>query len=300
MNIFEAIIQGIVQGATEFLPVSSSGHLSISQHVMGINLESLLFDVLLHIGTLIAVVFVYRKLICRLIIEFFRTVRDIFKGNFKFSEMSDDRRLLVMLVIGLLPLFILFIPIPGTGMKIKDLSDLWATDSNILVEGLSLIATSILLFTGIHMEKISKGGGRKKLKTGDALTMGFAQCMAALLPGLSRSGSTLSVGLMKGVNKQTALDYSFVMGIPAILAAAVLSVGEALHEPIDLSIGVMIAGVVTSAIVGLLAIKLLKWIVSSNKLNIFAYYTLIVGAITVVISIIEFAVGHNIFTNIAL
>ena len=121
MTILEAVIQGVIQGATEFLPVSSSGHLSISQHIFGIELPGILFDIMLHLGTLVAVVFVYRGLIWRLIKEFFSLLGDVFRGRFKWADMSPDRRLIFMLIIGLLPLFLLFLPIPGTDMKIKDL-----------------------------------------------------------------------------------------------------------------------------------------------------------------------------------
>lgn len=312
MSIFEAIIQGIVQGATEFLPISSSGHLSISQHVLGVQLESLFFDIMLHIGTLIAVLFVYHKLIIRLIKEFFVLCGDLIKGKFKWSEMNHDRRLIFMLIFGLVPLFLLFIPIPGTGMKLKDVSDLWATDTNILVEGIALLITAALLFLGIRAEKKTKAKtivrngkeitlkGRKKLHTSDAFTIGIAQLFAAVLPGLSRSGSTLCAGLLRGVNKQTALDYSFVLGIPAILAAAVLTIGDVISAPLDIGIGAIIAGLITSAVTGFLAIKLLKWIVSSNKLHIFAYYTLIVGVVVIIISIIELSMGINIFSGTAL
>lgn len=312
MSIFEAIIQGIVQGATEFLPISSSGHLSISQHILGVQLESLFFDIMLHIGTLIAVLFVYHKLIIRLIKEFFVLCGDLIKGQFKWSEMNHDRRLIFMLIFGLVPLFLLFIPIPGTGMKLKDVSDLWATDTNILVEGIALLITAALLFLGIRAEKKTKAKtivrngkeitlkGRKKLHTSDAFTIGIAQLFAAVLPGLSRSGSTLCAGLLRGVNKQTALDYSFVLGIPAILAAAVLTIGDVISAPLDIGIGAIIAGLITSAVTGFLAIKLLKWIVSSNKLHIFAYYTLIVGVVVIIISIIELSMGINIFSGTAL
>lgn len=314
MSIWEAIIQGIVQGATEFLPISSSGHLALAQHLMGVTLENLLFVVLLHIGTLIAVVAVYYKLIFRLLKELAFTVRDVFTGKFKWSEMNHDRRLLMMLIIGLVPLFLLFLPIPGTGMLLKDFSDQWATDTNLFVEGFAFLATSTLLFLGIRANKLiqtqkvvvgPKGkmvhtDGRKKIHTVDALCMGFAQCMAAVFPGLSRSGSTLSAGMLRGINKQVALDYSFVLGIPAILAAAVLSIKDAAAEPVNIGVGVMIAGIVSSAVVGFLAIKVLKWIVSSNKLQIFAFYTLILGIVTIIVAIIEAATGNNLFTGMPL
>ncbi len=315
MSLLEAIIQGIVQGLTEFLPVSSSGHLSVTQHILGVSLDSIFFDILLHLGTLIAVCFVYYKLIGRLIVEFFRSINDIFHRRFSFREMSGDRRLLVMLVVGLIPLFLLFIPIPGTDMKLKDLSDMWGADSNILVEGIAFIITSALLFLAIVLGgKSNNKGGRKhggahfsnernrtEIRLGDAIAIGITQLCAALVPGLSRSGSTMSAGMMKGVNKQTALDYSFVLGIPTILAAAVFSLKDmSSADMASLSVPVIIAGVVSSAVFGFLAIKLFKWLVASDKLIIFAIYTLLLGIVCIVISVIEFKSGVNIFTKLPL
>lgn len=310
MSIFEAIIQGIVQGATEFLPVSSSGHLSLSQHVLGVELESLLFDILLHLGTLVAVLAVYYKLVWRLILAFGHLVADICKGRFRWKGMDHDRRLLLMLVIGLVPLFLLFMPVPGTGMQLKDISELWASDGTIWIEGIALLMTSAMLFLGINAMKRAKSHeltnskgrtktvkGRTKIHTVDAICIGVTQCAAAVFPGLSRSGSTLSAGLLRGINQQTALDYSFVLGIPSILAAAVLTIKDAAHEPATIGVGAMIAGVVAAAVVGFLAIKLLRWIVTTNKLQIFAYYTLILGVVTLIVSIIEAASGTNIFTG---
>lgn len=311
MSIIEAIIQGIIQGATEFLPVSSSGHLSISQHIFGIELPGILFDLMLHLGTLIAVIFVYRKIIARLILEFLKLIADVFKGRFKWSEMDADRRLLMMLMIGLIPLFLLFCPVPGTGKNLKDYSELISTDTRILAEGIALLVTSILLFSGIRANKrinaakivTDKQGnlitskGRRKIHVIDAVLIGLAQCMAAVFPGLSRSGSTLSIGLMRGINKKTALDYSFVLGIPAILAAAVVSIKDAGNEVSQIGVLPLILGVVTACVVGFLAIKLLNWIVTSDRLSIFAYYTLIVGGVVTVIGIIETVTGINLFTG---
>ena len=294
MTVFEAIIQGIIQGATEFLPVSSSGHLSISKHLFGIELPGILFDIMLHLGTLVAVVFVYRKLIWRLLKEFGSLCVDVVHGKFKWSEMNHDRRLIFMLIIGLLPLFLLFAPIPGTGMQLKDLSDQLGSDSSMLAEGLALLATSALLFLGIRADRLThkktiqdrqgrrvQNPGRKKLHTVDSIVIGLTQCVAAVFPGLSRSGSTLSVGLLRGINQQTALDYSFVLGIPAIAAAAVVSLKDLGSDGAAIGAAPLIAGVITAAIVGFLAIKLLKWIVTTNKLTIFAYYTLAVGLVSI-------------------
>lgn len=311
MTVLDAIIQGIVQGATEFLPVSSSGHLSISQHMLGIELPGILFDIMLHLGTLLAVVFVYRKLVWRLIKEFISLCGDLVHRRFKWSEMSQDRRLLMMLFVGILPLFILFLPIPGANMSVKDFSEMIASDSSIVVEGLSLLATSALLFLGIHFNKKMKrekivmdregkrvkSQGRRKIHTIDALAIGTAQCLAAVFPGLSRSGSTLSVGLIRGMNQQAALDYSFVLGIPTIAAAALFSIKDLGGEATAIGAAPLIVGVVVSAVVGFLAIKLLRWIVTTNKLEIFAYYTLIAGGVVTILGIIEHVMGYNLFTG---
>ena len=310
MSVFEAIIQGIVQGATEFLPVSSSGHLSLSQHILGVELDSLLFDILLHLGTLIAVIAVYYKLFLRLIRAFCSLAADIFRGKFSWKDMDEDRRLLFMLIIGLLPLFLLFVPVPGTGMDIKDLSESWSKDTNLWVEGFAFLATSVLLFLGIraikhtkphdvrdHKGNIKQVKGRTSLRVPDAVTIGLTQCCAAVFPGLSRSGSTLCAGLLRGVNQQTAVDYSFVLGSPSIVAAAILTIKDVAGTPVDIGVPAMIAGVVTAAVVGFLAIKLLRWIVTTNKLEIFAYYTLILGVATLIVSIIETVSGQNLFAG---
>lgn len=311
MTIFDAIIQGVIQGATEFLPVSSSGHLSISQHMFGIELPGILFDVMLHLGTLIAVVFVYRELVWRLIREFFSLLGDLFRGRFKWSEMNEDRRLIFVLFIGLLPLFLLFCPIPGTDMKLKDLSEALASDSGIVAEGAALLATSLLLTLGILAGKRqgsyrhaagrngrrAPAGGRKSLTVPDAIVVGVTQCLAAVFPGLSRSGSTMSVGLMRGVNQQTALDYSFVLGIPSIAAAALVSLKDVGSAGESIGVAPLAVGVVTAAVVGFLAIKLLKWIVTTNKLWIFALYAFLAGAAVTVVGIVEHNMGVNLFTG---
>jgi undecaprenyl-diphosphatase len=302
LTILQAIIQGIIQGATEFLPVSSSGHLSLVQHFLGVESPTLLFDVMLHLGTLIAVLAVYYKLVWRLICEFFKMIGDVFTGKFKWSKMNPDRRLLMMLIIGLLPLFLLFLPVPGTGMQIKDFADQWATDNDIIIEGCALVVTSILLTLGtmashktaehhaMHGRSTGSAGGKRQFNTADAFIVGLTQCVAAVFPGLSRSGSTLSAGLLRGINRQTALDYSFVLGIPSILAAVVLELKDAVEAPME-NATPMLIGVITAAIVGFFAIKLLRWMVKTDKLPVFAIYTLVLGTIIVVLGILEHTAG---------
>lgn len=314
MSIFDAIIQGIVQGLTEFLPVSSSGHLAITQHILGTSGDgNLFFNVMLHVGTLVAVIAFYYKLIWSLIKEFCSMVKDIFTGKFKWSKMNYERNLIMMLIIGLLPLFLLFIPIPGTEMKIKDLAEVLSGSPILLVTAISLLVTSALLTIGIicNRRNSSKGGkhlkgagkansnGRESYTILDAVCVGLMQVAAAVFPGLSRSGSTLAVGEMRGINKQKALDYTFVLGVPSIVAAALLEGIDAVKSPegINVEIGVIIAGVIASAVVGYLAIVIFKWFLKSDKMSIFVIYTAIVGIAFIVISIIEMNTGVNLFTG---
>lgn len=310
MTIIDAIIQGVVQGLTEFLPVSSSGHLTITQHILGLSENNLFFSVMLHIGTLVAVVAFYHKLIWRLIKAFFSLIGDIFTGKFRWKTLSDDKRMVIMLIIGLLPLVLLFLPVPGTDMKIKDYADVFTGQKHFIVVGVSLLATSILLLIGdicsrrrvpMKHAKDSNEAGRTSLNVLDALVVGVTQCFAAVFPGLSRSGSTLSAGQMRGLNKQTALDYTFILGTPAIVAAALLEGKDAL-EAGEIGVGIVpiLVGVAVSAVVGYLAIALFKWLLKTDKMILFIVYTAVVGIAVVVISVMEMQSGVNLFTNVPL
>ncbi len=304
-QIIKTVILGAVQGLTEFLPVSSSGHLNISKHLMNMDDGGIFLDVMLHIGTLAAVIFFYRKLIWRLIKAFFSLIKDVFTGKFKWSKMDGDRNLIVMLFIGLIPLFLLFLPIPGTDMKVKDLADLFAESKYFIVVGLSLLTTSLLLFignlcnmrqTGRHYAKDNEsnytGNGRSRYNILDAILVGIGQCFAAVFPGLSRSGTTLAVGEMRGINKQAALDYTFVLGIPSIIAAAALEIKEVDASVINTEMLIaVICGVVTAAIVGYFAIVLFKWLLKTDKMIVFIIYTAVVGLVVVAVSVYEIVSG---------
>lgn len=312
MNIFEAIVLGAVQGLTEFLPVSSSGHLAIFQHFFGLNDNNLFFNVMLHVGTLTAVCAVYWRLFLRLIKSFFRILKKIFTRKFKWGEMDADENLVMMLIIGLLPLFLLFLPIGG-GMKIKDLADKWNSDGYLIITSISLLVTSFLLVIGInanrkttilyksHGKLRADGAGRRKLNPVDAVFIGLFQAVAAIFPGISRSGSTLTAGELRKINKQRALDYSFVLGTPAIIAAALLEGKDALFPADGSAVAIeflpTLIGIITSAIVGFLAIRLFKWLLSTNRMYYFVLYTAGAGIICLVISIIELISGVNLFTQ---
>ena len=313
MNVFHAIIQGIVQGLTEFLPVSSSGHLAISQHIFGMGESNLFFNVMLHVGTLAAVATFYRRLIKRLFRAFLRMLGDIVMGRYKWNKMDEEENLVIMLVIGLVPLFLLFVPLPFSGgMNAKELAEIWSGKSGyMVVVGASLLMTSALLTLGIFANKMTevsykergivrkKGAGRHYMNVIDSLSVGIAQTFAAVFPGLSRSGSTLAVGELRGINKQRALDYTFVLGIPSIVATAVLEGKEALKSG-KFTLGMIfptIVGVIVSAIVGFFSICLFKWMLRKDRMHIFAIYTAVVGVIVIIIGTVELNTGVNIFTG---
>ena len=304
IQIIQNVILGIVQGQTEFLHVSSSGHLNIAEHLMGMSDGGIFLDVMLHIGTLAAVLIFYHKLVWRLIKAFFLLIKDIFTGRFRWSQMDADRNLIIMLIIGLIPLFLLFVPIPEFipgADKIKDLADVFKGSAYFIVTGISLLVTSLLLFIGIQCNKRQtgrhyrrdaesnySGNGRTRYGVIDAVAVGIGQFFAALFPGLSRSGTTLAVGEMRGINKQAALDYTFILGIPSIIAAAVLEVKDVPKSALNTeSIIAVLCGVVAAAVVGYFAIKLFKWLLKTDKMIIFVIYTAAAGLLVVGVSVYE-------------
>lgn len=287
MEYLKAIILGIVQGATEFLPVSSSGHLSVFQHFMGLSGEgSLQLTVFLHIGTLVAVIAVYYKTFWKLLKEIGKTVGDVFTRKLDTKHVSDDRHMLYMMFISCLPLLFLFIPVGG-GRNLKDLVEGLANDTDILVEGFCFLVTAILLLTGSRAARVKKNI-RPVVEGKDAWWVGVAQLAAAAFPGISRSGSTISTGMLLGVNKDYMVEYSFVLGTPAILAAALLEIKDALEGgAMVLSLGPVLVGIVVAALVGVAAIKLLEWLVHKDKFQFFGYYCLILSAVVITAATLE-------------
>lgn len=297
MTFINAILQGIVQGVTEFLPISSSGHLSLFQHFTGVSGEgSLLFTVLLHLGTLVAVFLVYYKTIAALVIELFQMIGDIFTGKFKWKAMSHNRRMLVMLIISCLPLILLVVPVGGKSLK--DVLAPLSEDNDIMVEGFCFLFTSCLLFFATWASKNQKS--RPLVHTRQAVTIGFAQLLAAGFPGISRSGSTISAGMVCGVEKEYMVRYSFILGIPAILAANIFEVSDAVHTGEKLSIGIALAGILTALIVGIIAIKVLEWLVKKDKLYIFAIYCLALGVLVIAEGLFEKMAGQTVFQAIGI
>lgn len=284
MDLFSIIIQGIIQGLTEFLPVSSSGHLSVVQHFMNMGEESLIVSIVLHLGTLLAVFCAFYKTIWGMIKEFFLTIGDIFTGKFSWKNMNDNRRLMFMVIIATL----ILVPV----YFFKEFFTSVEGDGDIIFEGCAFIFTAILLFLSDACVKGFKTGKDMTIK--DALTVGLFQCVA-LFPGVSRSGSTTTAGLFCGLTRETAVTYSFILGIPAILGGSVLELSDAISSGIELDIVPLVVGFCAAAITGFLSIALVKLIIKHDKFKIFGIYTLILGILCVGYGIFELATNIHFY-----
>ena len=278
MTIGEAIILGLVQGIAEFLPISSSGHLAILQNLFNMSdIEGghMLFDVLLHFGTLIAICFMYWNDIKAMVTE----VLALLSG--RKAVTSDGRpkqytaaRMFFLIVAATLPL-VLILPIND---YIGELSQ-----STVFV-GIALILTGFMLLVSDKMTPGTKT--EKNMRFSDALIIGLCQCVATL-PGLSRSGTTITAGIATGQNRGYAVKFSLLMSIPAVLGATLLELIKAIKTGIDASlIPAYLFGMVAAMVSGVLAIGLLKMIAKSKRFGGFAYYCWIVGALTIILSMI--------------
>ena len=278
MTIGEAIILGLVQGIAEFLPISSSGHLAILQNLFNMSdIEGghMLFDVLLHFGTLIAICFMYWNDIKAMVTE----VLALLSG--RKAVTADGRpkqftaaRMFFLIVAATLPL-VLILPIND---YIGELSQ-----STVFV-GIALILTGFMLLVSDKMTPGTKT--EKNMRFSDALIIGLCQCVATL-PGLSRSGTTITAGIATGQNRSYAVKFSLLMSIPAVLGATLLELIKAIKTGIDASlIPAYLFGMVAAMLSRVLAIALLKMIAKSKRFGGFAYYCWIVGALTIILSMI--------------
>lgn len=288
MTILEAVLQGILQGLTEFLPVSSSGHLSLFQHFTGLDGESAVtMTIVMHLGTLAAVFIAFWGKIKALIIEAFRMLGDIFTGKFKWKTMNPERRMIVMIIISILPLFGFYI--------FKDFFEGFASDASILVEGFAFLYTSALLFLSTKCGNGKKTAGETTVPA--ALTIGIFQGVA-LVPGISRSGSTICSALFTGMKREDAVEYSFILGIPVILAGAVVELGDASGSEAMANILPLLIGFAVSALAGYFAIRLIKALVMNDRFSIFAWYTLVLGIAVICVGIYEAKTGTRVmFVN---
>ena len=271
MSLLMSMFMGFVQGVAEFLPISSSGHLTLLQHFFGMKEVDNLFNILLHFATLLAVCVVYWKDIVEMVVEFFRGFASLFSGHgSRESRPPTARRLVLMVIVGTLPLFVV-LPLEGV---VEQLGNYPAAVS------VMLILTGFILFFSDRM-----GGGRKNARTAtvkDALLVGIAQGVATI-PGISRSGSTISAGMLLGFDRKFAVRYSFLLSLPAVLGATLLKVVKAVGEGVDTSLlPNYLAGMVVAGVVGYFSIQLVRLLASKGKLGNFAYYCWIVGVVSLV------------------
>lgn len=275
MSVLEAIIQGIVQGITEFLPVSSSGHIALVQHFTNIESGSSgLIMALLHLGTLVAVFVAFWDKIKDLILEFFKMLGELFTGKLSFKKMNPNRKMIIMLIVATLPLVIIY--------PFKDLYDRLLEKGGMILLGCCFLYTTAILFIADRRDNGHKN--IKQMEAKNALTIGLFQAVA-LLPGVSRSGSTIGSSLFLGFSKAFAVEFSFILGIPAILGGCLVEIKDAFSGAITIEPVPMIVGFVVSAVVGYLSIKMIEWLMKSDKFGVFAYYTLAVGLLTLGIGI---------------
>lgn len=278
MSLFSSILFGIIQGLTEFLPVSSSGHLALFQNILGLeNVDELVaFNVLLHLGTLVAVFIAYWRDILPLIPAFFTMLGKLFRGKFKFKDYSYNERFVILIIIATLPLF------PAVILE---------NYTMFIASYLSIIG-AILVFNGLVLYLSDKMASGKitinEMSPKKALLVGGCQAVAALLPGLSRSGSTITGGLLSGFDRQSAVKFSFIMSLPAIAGACVLKLPDLFSSTTDAGqLAIYAVGAAVAAVVGLLAINLLKYISKKTTFKGFSYYCFAVGILAIIWDIVR-------------
>ncbi len=273
MGILEAIVYGIIQGIAEFLPISSSGHLALAQNFFGTDSDmGFAFNIALHLATLISVCVVFRKDVAMLAKGFFSLTGKLFTGKIK-KGLEFNEKLFLMLCVATLPL----IPVKLLGMDdlIKGLC------GYAFAIGILLIINGIMLF--ICDKLPSKGVSPEKGGFWRPLGVGLVQATMGVMPGISRSGSTISGGKILGYSKEEAVRFSFLMSIPAILGASVAELPDALNEGMSGDmLFPMLIGAVTAAVVGFFAIKLLQYLTKNKSFRFFAVYCIIIGVTAIV------------------
>ena len=251
MDLLESIILGVIQGFTEFLPISSSGHLVITQNFFGIKQLGNEFEILLHIGTLFSILFV-----------FFKDIRQIIAT----LHIKSTQRFILNVAIGTLPAAVI-------GIMLKE--NIVSLFDNILVVGYALVFTGLILISSYFFKKKSK-----EISIGTSFLIGCAQAVA-IIPGISRSGMTITLALFLGVESKQAAKYSFMLAIPVISGAGLL-MSTNLNNSFNMDISIYIAGLASSFIIGVISLKwLLGWL-ETGKFYYFGIYCFIMGLFTIV------------------
>jgi undecaprenyl-diphosphatase len=274
MSYLTAVLLGLVQGVAEFLPISSSGHLALLQNIFGVEEADLLFDVLLHLGTLTAIVMTYR-----------RDLRAIVRGGLGLvgigpdrgrttKKNADRRRMAVFIVVGSLPL-LLVLPVRGAVENLYH--------STVLVSLMLMVTGGMLYLT----DRLSVGTkGLRDVSLWQVLLVGLGQALA-VLPGISRSGATISIALACGFRKKFAVRYSFLLSVPAVLCATLLTLAEAASAGMNFALlPQYLCGMVAAAVSGYFSIRLLRYLAEKSSFGGFAYYCWGAGIIALMLSLI--------------
>lgn len=269
MSILQAIILGIVQGLTEFLPVSSSGHLVLVEHLLGVPVtEDITFEVFVHFGTLMSVVAVLGKDIVEIIKSFLGAVKEI-KLTKKYYEESEYFRLGIYILIASVPAAIV-----GLNYE-KDIASAFTDPKLVAV---------MLVFTGLilYLTGLMRPSDPRKIRAGSAFLIGLAQALA-IIPGISRSGSTISTAMYLRISPVQAARFSFLLSVPVITGATLLKTGELLMAGFSFwYLAPILVGTLVAFLSGYFAIKFLLQIIEKGKFSFFSYYCLIVGTLGII------------------
>ncbi len=273
MSIPKALILGLLQGLTEFLPVSSSGHLVLAKSFLGVNPEGITFEVILHFATLLAIITVFWKRLSGMAVSLIESIYGLFSPEKVSSDAGRDRdiRWVGAVVLGTVPAAIV-------GIAFKDRVESMFSEP--------AFASSFLILTGIILlsTRFVRGEGRG-LRSIDSVLVGLAQALA-IVPGISRSGSTISAGLWAGVKREEAAEFSFILALPAIAGATLLEIGNLLSmEPSE--IWPYVAGAAAAYISGYFAIRSLLRAVKGKRFDLFAYYCFGIGALGLFLSFLK-------------
>lgn len=270
MNYLMSVVLGFVQGVAEFLPISSSGHLSLFQSWFGMEEPDNLFNVLLHFATLVAVCLVYWRDIVDMIREFFLGVGALVGRKKETGPVPSARRLILMIILATLPLVVV--------LPVEDKVE--ALGGSTLYVGIALLLTGVILFVS---DRLSRGKKTERTMTvKDALLVGCAQAIA-VIPGLSRSGCSIAAGMAVGFDRTFAVRFSFLLSLPAVLGATLLKVIDVAQEGFDTALlPIYLVGMLVAGVVGYFSIRLVNLLAQKNKFGRFAYYCWAIGLIAIV------------------
>lgn len=284
VDCIKSIFYGIVQGLTEFLPVSSSGHLALFQAMFGTVCEGfseMTYTLFLHLGTLAAVLLVYRKDVAELFAALVSVAVKLFTGKLKYKELKDNEKLFCLLFLSLVPLL--------AGAVIEGAVE-FVTSYTVAV-GIFWIVNGIIFLISEAVTSGIKKKNFNEITVKNAFSVGLFQLFATL-PGISRSGMTITGGLFNGFKREFAVKYSFILSIPAIVGSVAVTLIKDFNEiSVGSNMSVLISGVVASFVSGLLAIKLLEYISKKHTFKVFAYYCIALGVIVVLGNILKAVIG---------